>query len=151
MRSWHDAYEKFESPTALRARLAESFPDDLAEDLSFQVGYFQGKQGAKRWIVEPRDLEKMYAAFKKGKEIHLWCEGKLKPDVDSGPPPKRAKTGGNTRRELFEDEVDDIFKELKEKHQDMAGPKLRLWARLVDMMITTSPRNFTYFWLIYDY
>ena len=34
-------------------------------------------------------------------------------------------------RDLVEDEVDDIMKTLKEKHVDMAIPKLRLWARLI--------------------
>ena len=37
----------------------------------------------------------------------------------------------NTRREQLEEEVDDIFKQLKAKHQDMTAPKLRLWARLI--------------------
>ena len=40
VRLWHDVTEKFKSPTDLKARLVESFPDDLPDDLSFQVGYF---------------------------------------------------------------------------------------------------------------
>ena len=90
VRSWHDADEKFTSPAALKARLVESFPEDLPDNLNFQVGYFQGKQGAKRWIVEPRDLEKMYTVFKNGTEIHLWCDGKPQPDSSSEPAPKRS-------------------------------------------------------------
>lgn len=132
MRSWHDASnEKFTCPNTLKARLVESFPDDLSDDLNFQVGYYMGKNGAKRWIIEPRDLESMYSAFKKGTEIHLWCEGK-QPEHNGSqepPAPKRSKT--STRRELFEEEVDEIFKKLREKHEDFEGPKLRLWARLL--------------------
>ncbi len=130
---WHDATEEFDSPTTLKARLVESFPEELSDTLRFQVGYF--KNNAKRWIVESRDLVKMYSAFKKGSEILLWCEGKesttttTEPE-EKEPPVKRAKTGC-TRRELFETEVDEIFKKLKDKHPQMAAPKIRLWARLI--------------------
>ena len=38
----------------------------------------------------------------------------------------------SSRRQEKEDEVDDIFQELKDKHGDKFGiPKLRLWARMV--------------------
>ncbi len=57
MRMWHGATEEFESPTALKARLVESFPDDVPDNLSFQIGYFHGKSSAKHWIVERRDLQ----------------------------------------------------------------------------------------------
>ena len=95
------------------------------------MAIFFGKNGAKRWIIESRDLEKMYSVFKEGTEIHLWCETKFKPDDELEPQRKRPKTGGTTRREIFEDEVDEIFRKLKEKHHDMTAPKLRLWARLI--------------------
>jgi len=39
----------------------ESFPDDVPDHVSFQVGYFEGKNSTKRWIVEPRDLQSMYS------------------------------------------------------------------------------------------
>lgn len=74
----------------------------------------------------------MYSTFESGSKINLWCEGKAQErDRDPSPKPKRSRPGaGNTRRELFEG-VDDIFKQLKEKHPDMSAPKLRLWARLI--------------------
>lgn len=131
VQSWHDACEKIKSPKDLKARLAESFPEDLPDDLSFKVGYFQGKSGSKRWIIEPRDLEKMYSLFKKkNTEINLWCEGKS-PTEELEPAKKRAKTSGATRRELFEDEVETIFIKLKDMHPKFPLPKLRLWARLI--------------------
>lgn len=43
--------------------LVETFPEDLPDTLSFQVRYL--KSGAKCWIVELRDLVKMYSAHKK--------------------------------------------------------------------------------------
>ena len=58
--------------------------------------------------------------------VSLWCEGKITNDEEP-PPAKKQKT----KRDLAEDEVDDIMKVLKEKHADMAIPKLRLWARLI--------------------
>ena len=130
-RVWHDADEEFESPTVLKARLAESFPEEMPNDLNFQVGYFQGKSGGKRWIIESRDLERMYSCFKEGAEIHLWCEGTIELD-DPEPAKKRSKTNTSTRRELFEDELDDIYEQLKDRHQEnFTGPQLRLWARML--------------------
>ncbi len=73
----------------------------------------------------------MYPLFKEGSEISLWCEGKEPVVEEPGPPAKRSKSASSsTRRELFE-EVDDIFQKLKEKHSQMAAPRLRLWARLI--------------------
>ena len=46
VRAWHDASnEKFDCPATLKARLVESFPGDLPDDLNFQVGYYMGKNG----------------------------------------------------------------------------------------------------------
>ena len=130
-RVWHDAIEEFRSPTVLKAKLAESFPEDLPDNLNFQVGYFQGKSGGKRCIIESRDLEQMYSIFKEGAEVHLWCEGNIEPD-DPEPVKKRSKTSTGTRRELFEDELDEIYEKLREKHQEnFTGPQLRLWARML--------------------
>lgn len=36
-----------------------------------------------------------------------------------------------TARETLEDETDTIFQKLREKHPKMEGPKLRLWAKLI--------------------
>lgn len=128
--TWHDATEAFDSPMSLKARLVESFPNDLPDNLDFQVGYLEGRNGTKRWIVEPRDLQRMYSLVETGSKVTLWAEGKSSDDDE--PPRKKSKTGStSTRRELFEEEVDDAFKKLKEKHPDMATPKLRLWARLI--------------------
>ncbi len=65
----------------------------------------------------------------------MWCKGKESTTStteleEKEPPAKRAKTGC-TRRELFETEVDEIFKKLKDKHPQIAAPKIRLWARLI--------------------
>lgn len=73
----------------------------------------------------------MYSIYKEGAEIHLWCEGNIEPE-DPEPVKKRSKTSTSTRRELFEEELDEIYKKLKEKHQEnYTGPQLRLWARML--------------------
>ena len=139
VRTWHDASETFDSPRSLKLKLMESFPDDVPDHVSFQVGYFEGKNSTKRWIVEPRDLQSMYSVLEEGQKITLWCEGKgrsspVSKNDDSEPPPaKKAKQSatGTSKRESFEEEIDKIFTKLKEKHPDMPAPKLRLWARLI--------------------
>ena len=149
VRTWHDAKEAFDSPRALRLKLMESFPNDLPDHINFQLGYFEGRGSTKRWIVESRDLQSMYSFFEAGAKITLWCEGnpvtsndtesssakEAKQSVTDGEPPpaKKAKQSvtGTSKRESFEEEIDQIFAELKEKHIDMPAPKLRLWARLI--------------------
>ena len=76
VRTWHDASETFDSPRSLKLKLMESFPDDVPDHVSFQVGYFEGKNSTKRWIVEPRDLQSMYSVLEEGQKITLWYEGK---------------------------------------------------------------------------
>ena len=133
VRAWHDVKSRFDTPDSLREKLVEHFPDDLPDNLRFKVGYFEGRGSTKRWIFEPQDLETMYSSFDSSKVINLWCEGKSEQEDNSNAPPaKRSRSGvKSTRREQLEEEVDDIFKQLKEKHTDMTAPKLRLWARLI--------------------
>lgn len=132
--AWHDVKSRFDTPDSLKEKLVEYFPNDLPDNLRFKVGYFEGRGSTKRWIFEARDLQTMYSLFEKGsKIINLWCEGKTEQEEnDPSPPAKRLRSGvKSTRREQLEEEVDDIFKQLKEKHPDMTAPKLRLWARLI--------------------
>ena len=59
MRTGHDASEAFDSPRALKLKLMESFPNDVPDNVTFLVGYYEGKSSTKRWIVESRDLQSM--------------------------------------------------------------------------------------------
>ena len=63
----------------------------------------------------------MYTKFAKGARITLWCE-KLpckevaeEAEVSREPP---AKKKFQTAREKYEEELDEIFSKLKEKHRD---------------------------------
>ena len=131
--AWHDVRGQFDTPDSLKEKLVEHFPNDLPTSLQFKVGYFKGRGSTKRWIFEARDLQTMYSSADKGsKTINLWCEGKTEQDEnDSSPPAKKSRSSVKSMRREQLEEVDDIFEQLKEKHQDMTAPKLHLWARLI--------------------
>lgn len=76
--TWHDMTEMFDSVVKLKENLIESFPEYVPSTLDFQVGYLEGRNSQKWWIVRSADLEKMYEAYEEGEEIKLWCEGKVK-------------------------------------------------------------------------
>lgn len=62
------------------------------------------------------------------------------------PPAKKSKT---TKREQIEEEVESIVTKLKNKHPEMATPKIRLWAKLIQTGryedMDTPPRYTTYY------
>ena len=60
------------------------------------------------------------------------CEGKTEQDENEpSPPAKKSCSSVKSMRHEQLEEVDDIFKQRKEQHQDMTAPKLRLWAHLI--------------------
>lgn len=157
VRMWHDAQEVFTSVTALKLQLKDSFQDELPCNTSFAVGYFEGKSHVKRWIVDNRDLERMYSIFEPESTINLWCEGRSTfghsgndrtrdEPAREEPPAKKSKT---TKREQIEEEVESIVTKLKNKHPEMATPKIRLWAKLIQTGryedMDTPPRYTTYY------
>ena len=42
----------------------DELSEQLPETMDFQVGYFHGKQSAKRWIMTQEDLNIMYESKK---------------------------------------------------------------------------------------
>ena len=72
--TWHDVKHRFSSVTSLKTKLVECYPSELSEDLKFDVGYYQGRESTKRWLVDDRDLNEMYKNNEKT-TINLWCEG----------------------------------------------------------------------------
>ena len=125
VRTWHDESVQFKSPSELKFKLMDSFPDDVPSTSNFQVGYFEPPGNTiKRWIVDKRDLSAMYELFHSCAKINLWCERKTCEE----PPKKKRKTKEN---ECFEEDIDAIFHQLKEKNPKVDSPKLRLWAKLI--------------------
>ena len=55
----------FKSPTDIRMKLIEEFGEQVPNTVDFTVGYFEGSQQVKVWIVTADDLQTMY------KSIHL--------------------------------------------------------------------------------
>ena len=102
---------------------------ELKERITGDLGYFKGRQSAKRWLTEEEDLVQMYDRQKKG-EIHLWCS--FEEDEIQEPPKKKKKESGCSRREDKERNADKIFEELLQIHQEKyTKPQLKLWARML--------------------
>jgi len=132
IRTWYDTSEKFSTITNLKLKLIDTFADELSE--TFQLGYLEPPSQAKRWLKEQRDLDSMYNKFLKGGRITLWCEKMpWKEAVDeaeeSVEPPAKKKV--QTARQRSEEDLDEVFGKLKEKHPNLETAKLRLWAKLI--------------------
>ena len=84
----------------------------------------------------------MYEKYSHG-EISLWCDGRAEETLVT----KKRKRDEMivTRYEDKENELDEVFKELKMKHIDKFDiPKLRLWARMITSNLhdsTDEPPN----------
>ena len=84
-RQLHHYIKKFDSVLNIKAQLAEELSDEIEQDVPFDVGYFEGRQSTKCWIVCNEDLSKMYFNHKSGSEISLRC------DLDSVQQPQTRK------------------------------------------------------------
>lgn len=128
-------YSKFDTATQLRRKLIEVF-GELVPDKEFSVGYFEGQQHCKIWLASNQDFAAMYRKYPKG-EITLWCNGRSSTDEDDdkvNESAKKKKKDGDkvTRRQEKESDIDEVFKQLKEKHGvTYDNPKMRLWARSI--------------------
>ena len=67
------------------------------------------------------------ARYRLGGEVLKWCEGQCKDQKRDS-----AELGGLLKRQEKEEELENIFKELKDIHADKHSlPQLRLWSRMV--------------------
>ena len=109
----------------------EKLGEQVPATTKFNIGYFEGKPSKRRWIYCQQDIDAMYQFFKPGSEVMLWCDAKIEDD-DSNKSRKRRYEQISTKRDEKEQEVDEIFSELKDKHgHSYEIPKLRLWARMI--------------------
>ena len=71
----------------------------------------------------------MYTQYPKG-EITIWCYGRDVSEQESGRGKRKKETeSASVSRRQEKEEVDAVYKQLKEKHGDAFDtPKLRLWA-----------------------
>ena len=70
--------ERFLTPSQLKERPSESFPERVPPHKDFHVGYFEGKASTKYWIVSEEDIQAMYNALFEGDVITIWCDGRGK-------------------------------------------------------------------------
>ena len=92
LRDWHDMVERFTTIEQLKFKLLESFPKEFpsASSTTFQIGYLEPPNQAKKWLCDVRDLQKMYASFPSGSWLTLWCEVPVHKDDKEEPPSKKA-------------------------------------------------------------
>ena len=114
-------------------QLIEEFKGQVPDSTSFPVGYFEGSHQAKIWLVTDDDFKRMYEIHNKGGQISMWCEGVSNDEGHSHSKRKRDDSGVSKRQEKEED-VEDNFKVLQEKHgknKQFTTPMLHLWARTI--------------------
>ena len=102
----------------------------MPNTVDFSVGYYEGSQQSKVWLVTADDLKKMYEGMKWG-NITLWCDQKTTENEHVGR--KRKRESERTLREEKEEEVERVYTELVGKHgkSEYSIPLLRLWARAI--------------------
>ena len=128
---------KFMSILDLKSKIMDEFKDQLPESTDFKVGYFHGKQSAKRWLITQEDIDLMYESGKT--KLLLWADARSSPPTadeatSKGHKRKHESISGSfvSKRQQIESEVDEVVSELKEKHGSKYSlPQLRLWARSV--------------------
>ena len=102
----------------------------MPNSVSFNIGYFEGRQQTKLWLVTNDDLKSMYSKYPEG-DVTLWCDGRLDGQEEGRSGRKRDSRTDSKRLEK-EDYVDEVYKDLKDKHGEKYDtPKLRLWSRMI--------------------
>ena len=134
MRHLNDFSLKFESVTALRVKLIESFRESVPKTIDFNVGYFEASQQTKVRLVVPDDLKTMYQKYPRGGAINLWCDARCnEAEVENVLKRKRDSEASKKQNiEENEKEVEDVYKKLLDKHgSKWDTPRLRFWARCI--------------------
>ena len=129
MRELHSFIGQFTSVKHLRQVLCAELSDELPSSLN--VGYFEGRHHAKKWLTTDQDLVAMNTKLTGG-DVCLWYDAAQQTSqvtVSRDRSPTRKKS---SKRDNKEKEVEDIFQDLKDRHaSDYSGPQLRLWARMI--------------------
>ena len=78
IRDIHHFHGVFTSILDLKEKIMDEFGNDVPATTNFNVGYFSGRQSAKRWIMTREDLDLMYK--NKKKDILLRCDACKQPN-----------------------------------------------------------------------
>ena len=112
----------------MKSCIGNELKDNVSEGIDFDLGYFDGKHGTKRWLIEDEDIKNMYLKYTSG-EIYLWLEALE--EAEAAPPQKKSNEGAS-RRDDKEARVEKTYDELLEKHKEkFSTHKLNLWARMI--------------------
>ena len=103
---------RFLSVADLRNKLREEFQEQVSGTADFNVGYCEGSQQARVWLVTPDDLNSMYLRYDKGGPVTLWCDGKSSENGGEDHHGKRKRDSGVGRYQEKEEKVESIYKEL---------------------------------------
>ena len=129
-------------------KIISTNPKFQAPDLkNVEMGYIEcghGLKGRKIWIHVDGDVKMMYDYHQKSKSILLWCyteadtQASKKKKVSTST--NKSSKSGTKYGQHLEDRtvVDDLYKELQEKHTSYSPRKLRAWANMVHMKTWTS-------------
>ena len=135
---------KFESLSLLRSALWHELEESIPDEGDFNIGYFEGRQHAKKWLMSKLDLDAMYAYFNGKMCVNLWCDGKeVHVSDDEVVPASCSKKSVREKKKVqADDELEEIFLQLKDKHgSNYSGPQLRLWARMIIAKTHDSVEN----------
>ena len=95
VRQLYNVTHKFKTVSALRSALYHELGDDIPEEGDYSMGYFEGRQQSKKWLITSRDLEAMYAYYEGKPQVSLWCDGKdvecAESDEEKNPRKKQKK------------------------------------------------------------
>ena len=76
VRELHHFTSEFESVSAIKMKLIDEFKGQVPGNIDFNIGYYDGAQHSKVWLVSVDDLKSMYSKHPSGGEIVLWCDGR---------------------------------------------------------------------------
>ena len=124
----HRCHSKFPSVTTIRVSLIEQFDEQVPDSVKFNVGYIDGRHQIS--LFNSEDLNLMYSKYKFGGEIILWCDSRCREENRGSK--KRDIDTSLLKRQEREDQIDEVFKDLKSRHNDKYSvPQLRLWSRMI--------------------
>ena len=90
-RQLHDFNGRFSTIECLKDHICKELHSEFPRRTLLDVGYFEGHQSQKVWIVPEKDLDSMYSKFKAGSEILLWVEIVEHHDNDDSDEPERKR------------------------------------------------------------
>ena len=132
-RQLHEFKGKFSSVLQVKEQILQELKDVISSSSPrlIEVGYYEGRQSMKVWLVSPKDVEAMYRKSKTD-DIFLWVENIDEEDGSDAEPERKRKKTSDSRRQDKEEEVEGIYQELRSNHGDRYTiPQLRLWARMI--------------------